>query len=263
MKALNAFTEVFRVFRDKEAYFEQLNERRSAKTLFGQILVICLLVFVYGAVMGTYHSGLQALSSGLKAVVLFALTILISFPSLFIIQQVLGSRMGLFQMLGIVLSGLVLMAVIAVSFVPVVLFFQYTGGNYHFLQLLHVAVFLFSGVFGMRMMLEALKFACEKKAIYPETGVTVFKVWIVILFFVSVQLAWNLRPFLCQKNEEFKVFRKHEGNFYTAIVYSFSKLLSGEESEKAAENKIEVEGYINEEDYIGNNDSADRDSAVK
>jgi hypothetical protein len=126
----------------------------------------------------------------------------------------------------IVLSGFVLTSAIALSFSPIVVLFQITGGNYHFLQLLHVGIFIFSGIFGMKLMIEALKFACEKKNIYPQTGVMVFRIWIIILAFVGIQLAWNLRPFLCNKNEEFKLFRKYEGNFYTAIVYSIRQLVS-------------------------------------
>jgi hypothetical protein len=49
---------------------------------------------------------------------------------------------------------------------------------------------------------------------------------VIILAFVGIQLAWNLRPFLCEKNEEFKWFRKYEGNFYTAIIYSVEQLVS-------------------------------------
>ncbi len=135
-------------------------------------------------------------------------------------------------MIVIVLSGVVLTATIALSFAPIVIVFQVTGGNYHFLQLLHVAIFIFAGIFGMRLMVDALKYACENRSIYPQIGVTVFRIWIIILAFVGIQLAWNLRPFLCEKHEEFKFFRKYEGNFYTAIVYSVEQLLSHQEAGK-------------------------------
>jgi hypothetical protein len=176
--------------------------------------------------MGSYHSFLQSIMAGLKIIFLFLCTIIICFPSFYVIQQVLGSKMNLRQMIIIVLSGFVLTSEIALSFSPIIILFQITGSNYHFLQLLHVAVFLFGGIFGMRLMIEALKFACEKKDIYPHIGVTVFRIWIIILAFASIQLAWNLRPFLANKNEEFKLFRKYEGNFYTAIIYSVQQLVS-------------------------------------
>jgi hypothetical protein len=105
--------------------------------------------------------------------------------------------------------------------------------------LLHIAIFCFSGFFGIKLIIDALKYACEKENIYPKTGVTVFSVWVVILAFVGIQLAWNLRPFLGDRGEEFKLFRKYEGNFYTAVIYSI-KQLSGKsaQSEPLPDNKI-------------------------
>ncbi len=224
MEKSKGFIEVFRIFQNKESYFEEINKEQSNSLMIKQVVIVCVFTFFYGVGMGSYHSFLQSVSAGIKVTILFLSTIVICFPSFFIIQQVLGSRMTVRQMMMIVLSGLVLISTIIFSFIPIVIFFQVTGGNYHFLQLLHVAIFIFAGFFGLRLMVEALKYACENKAIYPEIGVKVFKVWVIILAFVSIQLAWNLRPFLCNKNEAFKVFRNHEGNFYTAIIYSIQQL---------------------------------------
>jgi hypothetical protein len=228
MKISQGIKEVFKIFQNKESYFDEIDNKQSNQLIFYQILIVCAFAFVYGIVMGSYHSFLQSMVAGVKVIALFLFTIIICFPSFFIIQQVLGSKMSVRQMVKIVLSGMVLMSTILLSFTPIVVFFQITGGNYHFLQLLHVAIFIFSGIFGLRLMVEALKYACENKAIYPQIGVTVFKIWIIILAFVGIQLSWNLRPFMCNKDEEFKLFRKYEGNFYTAIIYSIEQLATKE-----------------------------------
>ncbi|MEI7660807.1 MAG: hypothetical protein WCK34_01355 [Bacteroidota bacterium] len=232
MKNFAGIREVFSIFQNKESYFEEINEKQSNRLIFNQLLLICGFAFMYGMVMGSYHSCLQSVVTGVKVIVLFLSTVIICFPSFFIIQQVLGSKMSFRQMMVIVLSGVVLTATIALSFAPIVVVFQVTGGNYHFLQLLHVAIFIFAGIFGMRLMVDALKFACEHKSIYPQIGVTVFRIWIIIMAFVGIQLAWNLRPFLCEKDEAFKLFRKYEGNFYTAIVYSVEQLAAPKQPEK-------------------------------
>jgi len=224
MKFKAGFVEVFKIFQNTESFFDERDKENSKRLILNQLLIICVFTFLYGVVMGSYHSFLQSVVAGIKVTFLFLISILICFPSFFVIQQVLGSRMTFRQMLNIILSGFVLTSAIAISFSPIIILFQVTGGNYHFLQLLHVAIFLFSGIFGMRLMIEALKFACDKRNIYPQVGVTVFRIWIIILAFVGIQLAWNLRPFLCDKNEEFKLFRKYEGNFYTAIIYSVQQL---------------------------------------
>ena len=117
-----------------------------------------------------------------------------------------------------------------VSFIPIVIIFLLTGSNYYFLQLLHIAIFVFSGIFGMNTIVNALKFSCEKKNIYPQNGVVVFRFWIVILAFVGIQLAWNFRPFLGDRGQSFELFRQYEGNFYTALIYSVNQIIEPESS---------------------------------
>jgi hypothetical protein len=237
MKTMDGIKLAFRIFQKPESYLDEMDNTQSNRLIVNQILIICAFTFFYGVVMGSYHSFIQSLVAGLKVVVLFISTILICFPSFFIIQQVLGSKMSLRQMIVIILGGFVLTSAITLSFAPIVVFFQITGGNYHFLQLLHVAIFIFAGIFGMRLMVDTLKYACEKKDIYPQIGVIIFRIWFIILAFVGIQLSWNLRPFLCNKNEEFKWFRKYEGNFYTAIVYSIQQLAAGNEEKPKKEVK--------------------------
>jgi len=251
METINKISEVFNVFHSKESYFEEMDRKKSARLIYKQIFIICLFGFIYGLVMGSYHSFLQALVAGIKVMLLFIATLLICFPSFYIIQQILGSKLKFKQMILIILSGFVLASTITLSFAPVIIFFQITGENYHFLQLLHVAVFIFAGIFGMKLIVGALKFACDKKNIYPQIGVTVFRVWVIILAFVGIQLAWSLRPFLSDKNEDFKLFRKYQGNFYTAIIYSFDQLISGSEVD-LKEEKTETGNALNQQ-----KDSAD------
>ena len=239
MEKASGLIEVFKIFQNTESYFEERNKDQSRRLILNQLLIICVFTFLYGIVMGSYHSILQSIVAGFKVTFLFFSAILICFPSFYVIQQVLGSKMTLRQMVFIILSGFVLTSAIAISFAPIVILFQVTGGNYHFLQLLHVAIFIFSGIFGMRLMVDALKFACEKKDIYPHIGVNVFRIWIIILAFVGVQIAWNLRPFLCNKTEEFKLFRKYEGNFYTAIIYSVQQLAKPANSDQDIQVKPE------------------------
>jgi hypothetical protein len=255
MESSNGVMEVFKIFQNTESYFNERNKDESNRLIIYQILIICVLTFLYGVVMGSYHSFLQSIVAGIKVMVLFIITLIICFPSFFVIQQVLGSKMTLSQMVIIVLSGFVLTSSIALSFAPIIILFQLTGGNYHFLQLLHVAIFVFSGIFGMRLMIDALKFACEKKDTYPHVGVLVFRIWIIILAFVGIQLSWNLRPFLCQKNEEFKLFRKYEGNFYTAIIYSVQQLVSTKDVKSNEEKKGSYQ-------YHDNNNSEVKDTTL-
>ena len=104
----------------------------------------------------------------------------------------------------------------------------------------------------MKTVNDALQYSCEKKNIYPRIGVVVFRYWIIILAFVGIQLAWNLRPFLGDYQKPFKLFRSYEGNFYTALVYSIKKISEPEEkwkikkqneSENAEDDTVSVYEY--------------------
>ncbi|UCG60318.1 MAG: hypothetical protein JSV52_08250 [Candidatus Zixiibacteriota bacterium] len=227
MKTKGLFSfEFFPSLQNTDGFFDKITgDAHIGRRIVSQYLLLTLFTFVYGVVMGSYHSVTQALVSGAKVAVLFSLVILICFPAFFIIQYILGSRLRLHQIISIILSGFVLTAAIMVSFVPIIIFFLLTGSNYYFLQLLHIAVFLLSGFFGMRTIIDALKYSCEKKSVYPQIGVAVFRFWVVIIAFVGIQLAWNLRPFLGDRGKPFELFRDYEGNFYTALIYSVKQLI--------------------------------------
>ena len=234
-------------FQNRDDYFEKLlKEPNPAGRLVSLFIMLNLFSFLYGIVMGSFHSFYQALAAGVKVAVMFDLAILICFPAFFIIQYVLGSKLRFGQMISIILTGFVLSISIMISFAPIVIFFLLTGGNYYFLELLHIAIFILSGLFGMKTVIDALKYSCEKQNIYPKIGVTVFRFWVVILAFVGIQLAWNLRPFLGDRGQPFKLFRNYEGNFYEAIVYSFEQL-ANPKGEKKADNSIEEKPQDNYE----------------
>jgi hypothetical protein len=243
MKNSQSMKEVFNVFQNREEYFEKLSQKHYTGKLIGnQIIVIIAFTFLYGIVMGSYNSVLQAFVTGVKVPVLFTLSILICFPAFFVIQYILGSKLSFIQMTGIILSGFVFISSIMISFAPIVVFFLITGNNYAFLKLLHVAIFIFSGLFGIKTIIEALKYSCEAKNIYPKIGLNIFKFWVVILAFVGMQLAWNLRPFLGDKLRPFELFREREGNFYLAVIQSCRQLFITTENTPAKTNETENTG---------------------
>ncbi len=221
-------TEFLPNFQDKEASLESITDTRDIGRKIGsQFALVNLLALTYGVIMGCYNGFLQAVSSGIKMPVLFTLLLIICFPAFYVIQSVLGSRLTIGQMASIILSGFVYTTAIMVSFSTIVLFFLITGDNYAFIKLLHVAVIGVAGVFGMKHVIDGLKHSCEKKKIYPKTGIIVFRFWIFILFFVGSQLSWSLRPFIGAQDQPFEWLRAKSGNFYQALAGTLVDLLEG------------------------------------
>lgn len=230
--------DLFPNFYDKDSFFESLSsEKQMGKRLFKIFILLIVSSMVYGMIMGSFNSWMQAVSSGIKVPALLILTIVICFPAFFTIQYILGSKMNFMQMAVVIFNGFLLTTAIMVSFAPIVLFFLITGSNYAFLKLLHVAIFAVSGLFGIKIIMDALVFSCEKKNVYPKTGIKIFRIWIFILAFVGMQLAWNLRPFLGDRKQPFELFRNRGGNFYQAVGRAMVDLVDGDEKNSRRKSK--------------------------
>jgi len=218
---------IFKVFQHSDEYFEMLSDSEfSMKLAIKQVMVIFAFALIYGIVMGSYNGFQQSMATGIKVPGLIFLSLLICFPALFVIQYMIGSTMAFWQMASIILSGFVVFSTINISFAPIVLFFMITSDNYSFLKLLHVAIFLFSGVFAIKTIIRGLTYSCEKKNVYPKIGMNIFRLWVIIIAFVSSQLAWNLRPFVGSRDLPFELFRARQGNFYIAVIQSVGGILN-------------------------------------
>jgi hypothetical protein len=238
---------------DRERFFaDVVAEKDLARKLRYTLLTMLGLAAFYGLVAGAYSSALQALSAAIKLPVLFLATFLICFPAFFVVQVLVGSRLRLLQVIVLVMGTLALTAILLSAFIPIIAFFLITGSNYYFLQLLHVVIILLTGIFGLYALHEGLSLVCEKHGVYPRKAMTIMRAWAVLFAFVGIQMAWNLRPFLGDRGEPFKVFRHYEGNYYTAIVYSINKLIksdlpSGIAEEKPPQSDLSLDELLNRE----------------
>lgn len=173
------------------------------------------------------------MSAAVKLPALFFATFLVCFPAFFVVQVLVGSRLRLVQVVVLVLGTLALTSVLLAAFVPITAFFLISGANYYFQHLLNIAIAGLAGLFGMYALHEGLSVVCEKRGVYPRKALTIMRAWAVLFAFVGIQLAWNLRPFLDDRNQPFRVIGKYQGNFYAAVIYAVNKLVQGEETPAA------------------------------
>jgi hypothetical protein len=219
---------VTRILREREDFYDEILKSNKTGRIIIQLLASTILLFaIYGLSMGIYNSPLQALSSAVKVPILFALSLIICYPALFIFNILLGSKLSFGQSFAMILSAIALSGCVLVSFAPIVVFFMLIGSSYTFLRLLHVAIFTIAGLTGMKALNDGLVYACEEHSVYPKRGVRVFRIWILIFGFVGTQLAWNLRPFLGNRNLDFQMFRKQESNFYVHMLHTTGDFFGG------------------------------------
>jgi hypothetical protein len=172
---------------------------------------------LYGAVLGSTHSALQALSSAVKLPLLFLATAVITAPTLYFFNILYGSSQALRQNIALVLTTITVTSVILLAFTPISLFFLLTTSGYQFFKLLNVAFFAIAGAIGVGFLNEGMRIAGARGRVVV--------LWVVLYALVGSQMAWTLRPFIGAPSMRFEVFRQLGGNFYSDVLTSLGEML--------------------------------------
>jgi hypothetical protein len=142
-----------RILRDRQGIWQQVVEDRDLTKLTAQMLGSSMIALaVYGAVLGSFHSFLMALTSAVKLPLLFLVTLAICLPTLYLFNLVFGARLSVRQSLSLVMVALTVTAMLALAFAPISLFFLITAPDYGFFKLLNVAILGLSALVGLRFL---------------------------------------------------------------------------------------------------------------
>ena len=114
-----------------------------------------ILGLVYGVFMGLYavlnHTPpcyRQLLASTVKVPALFLLTLLVTFPSLYVFSALLGTRLSPIGTFRIVVASLAVTLALLASVGPITGFFSVTTSSYPFMKLLNFFLFAMAGMIG-------------------------------------------------------------------------------------------------------------------
>jgi len=222
-------------------------------------VIIVVLAMIYGACMGTFAlfrikgpTGMQVVASMIKVPLLFYLTLLVTLPSLYVFNTLVGSRLRLATVVRLLVASLGVMAAVLASLGPIVAFFSVSTASHPFMLLFNVAVFTVSGVLGLTFLLQTLhrlSIVDSQPPLPPAAGSwesaepagaldplenrvlskhvkTVFRLWVIVFALVGAQMGWVLRPFVGNPNLPFAWFRPRESNFFQAVFQTFLSLFS-------------------------------------
>jgi hypothetical protein len=123
--------------------------------LLGALYGVCMGVFALTA--GGSRQHMQMVASTLKVPALFLLTLLVTFPSLYVFSALMGSRLTVNATLRVLVAALAVMLAVLSSLGPIVAFFSFTTTSYPFMVLLNVVVFAVSGMLGLAFLLQTLR----------------------------------------------------------------------------------------------------------
>ena len=234
-----AFRELDRVLRG-EARFDAGG---PAVPLSPLLRVNALLAAAYGVCMGVY--GLcwpdgpewrQMAAGAAKVPALFALTLAVTLPSLYVFNVLLGPRLRPGDLLRLVAAAVSVLTAVLAALGPVTAFFSVTTVNYAFVVLLNVAVFAAAGAFGLGFLHKSLR-QLSQTAPYEIVGEdggrpgdkrpshAVIYVWMAVFGLVGGQSAWLLRPFIGSPDLPFAWLRPRDGSFFEGVLRSLKAVL--------------------------------------
>ena len=226
-KLTKDFAVVETILRDRHQFFEEIREGIGVQQKTRSMVVsTAAFLAVYGAVLGSTHSLIQALSSAAKLPILFLITLAICVPALYVLSVLFGASQRLTQSIALVLSAITVTAVLLLSFAPITFFFMLTTSGYQFFKLLNVLFFVIAGSLGMVFLSQGMQVVSTSD---KQEGVKMRRlllyVWIVLYAFVGSQMAWTLRPFIGYPDAKFELVRELGGNFYSNILISLGEVL--------------------------------------
>ena len=122
-----------------------------------------ILAAMYGACMGFFGVFGRAepearfiLADVVKVPLLFLLTLVVTFPSLYVFNALVGSRLGVLDLAKLMACALGILVSVLAAFGPIVAFFSVTTTSYPFILLLNVAVFVLAAGFAVVFLLRTV-----------------------------------------------------------------------------------------------------------
>jgi hypothetical protein len=250
------FKHLDRLLRGEVTSLEQLRQDRLDIPVLGLSAVVALLGVIYGSCMGLFAitgsgSGFwqQIPAAMVKVPALFFLTLIVTFPSLYVFNALVGSRLTFTSVLRLLVGSLAVMLAVLASLGPIVAFFSVSTTSYPFMLLLNVIVYALSGFLGLIFLLQTLHRITVVQTPSPAQTVvtdpndpnfipvvensgalerlqghvlgphvkTIFRIWVIVFMLVGAEMAYVLRPFIGHPDKPFELLRERQGNFFQAV----------------------------------------------
>ena len=112
---------------------------------------------------------MQTFASMSKVPLLFFLTLIVTFPSLYVFNALVGSQLRIGSVLKLLIASLAVNLSVLASMGPILAFFSLSTPNYSFIVLLNVVVFGVAGVLGLTFLIQTLNRLTVSRRVQPET----------------------------------------------------------------------------------------------
>jgi hypothetical protein len=191
----------------------------SARSLGDLVMLVLVFGLFYGAVMGSFGGifgdrARQVLYSALKVPILLLVTFLLSLPSFFVINTLMGLRQDFAQATGALISAQAGLTIILASLAPMTALWYASTPNYHTAVVFNGIMFAVASVGAQTILRRLYRPLIARNARHR----VLLRMWLIIYTFVAVQMAWVLRPFVGDPGSPTSFFRPEAwGNAWEVI----------------------------------------------
>ena len=197
------------------------------------VLLVVVLGFVYGAVMGSYSALApwryhQLVFSGLKVPLLLLATFGLCLPSFFVVNTVAGLRDDFAQALQAVVGAQTCVAAVLAALAPVTALFYLSCGDYVLAVGFNGVVFAVASASAQVVVRRYYRPLIRRDRRHR----VMLWLWFSFYVFVGIQMGWVLRPFVGDPNAPVVFFRTEAwGNAYGVvarlITHAFRSIVGG------------------------------------
>lgn len=193
---------------------------RSAQRLCQLGLLLLAFGMAYGAVMGSFgglrSDRLLAITySAVKVPLLLTGTFIISLPSFFVVNTLLGLRTDFSYAMRAMVATQAGLTVILASFAPFTIVWYVSYSSYGHAVLFNTVMFGIATFLAQKLLRRFYQPLIHRNHRHHW----VLRVWLVTYAFVGIQMGWLLRPFIGDPNMSTTFIRQQAwGNAYEALL---------------------------------------------
>lgn len=151
----------------------------------------------YGAVMGSFGGvGVwrfpQIACSAVKVPLLLSATFVLSLPSFFVFNTLLGLRSDWREVLIVVSGAQAVLSIVLASLSPFVALWYLSSTDYHGAILFNAAMFTFASLTAQMVLRASYRLLIRRHRAHR----IMLRAWLAIYIFIGIQMGWVLRPFV-------------------------------------------------------------------
>lgn len=199
-----------------------MHDANSRRALGRMIACLVLCGLFYGAVMGTFRALasqpqwlLQIAYSAIKVPLLLTVTFIISLPSFFVVNTLVGLRSDLVQSVRALVAAQAGLAIVLASLTPLTFFWYASSAVHHEALVCNTAMFAVASFTAQWLLRGYYRPLVARNARHRW----LLWCWLTVYSVVAIQMAWLMRPFLGAPGQDV-VFLRPEAwdNAYVVVL---------------------------------------------